>query len=140
MSVATLRNLVALAAGIIFGVGLSWSEMVNPRRVLAFLDVAGDWDPTLLFVMGGAIPVSALAYVLSRRMDRPRLADAFRLPERTDIDPRLVIGAALFGIGWGIAGYCPGPAIAMWALQWQEPLVFLLAMLAGSLAARLLSR
>jgi len=140
VSVATLRNLVALAAGIIFGVGLSWSEMVNPRRVLAFLDVAGDWDPTLLFVMGGAIPVSALAYVLSRRMDRPRLADAFRLPERTDIDPRLVIGAALFGIGWGIAGYCPGPAIAMWALQWQEPLVFLLAMLAGSLAARLLSR
>lgn len=135
-----MRNLVALLTGILFGVGLSLSEMINPVRVLAFLDLAGEWDATLLFVMLGAISVSGAAYLLIRNRERPKFSDSFGLPKRTQTDFRLVGGAAIFGIGWGIAGYCPGPAIAMLALQWQEPLVFMAAMLAGSQAYRLTNR
>lgn len=131
--------IVAAASGVLFGFGLALSEMINPRRVLAFLDVAGAWDPTLLFVMIGAIPVSAVGYLLTRKGTAPLFADRFQLPERRDIDTKLVVGAALFGIGWGIAGYCPGPVVAMLSLQWQEPLIFIAAMLAGSFVYRRLS-
>lgn len=127
-----LPNMVAIGAGTSFGFGLALSEMINPRRVLGFLDVLGHWDPTLLFVMIGAIPVSAIAYLIVRRSDKPRLADAYQIPTRTEIDRNLLAGAALFGIGWGIAGYCPGPAIAMFSLQWREPVIFVAAMLLGS--------
>ena len=128
----SLRNLVAVISGLLFGFGLALSEMINPRRVLGFLDVLGDWDPTLLFVMIGAIPVSAIAYQIVKRSDKPRLAEMFQIPDRTDIDRSLLGGAALFGIGWGIAGYCPGPVIAMFSLQWREPVIFVSAMLLGS--------
>lgn len=131
-----LRIIVAVIAGLIFGFGLALSEMINPRRVLGFLDVLGNWDPTLLFVMIGAIPVSAIAYLIVKRSSKPRLADMFQIPDRTDIDRSLLTGAALFGVGWGIAGYCPGPVIAMFSLQWREPVIFVSAMLLGSFICR----
>jgi uncharacterized membrane protein YedE/YeeE len=134
----SLRNLVAVIGGLLFGLGLALSEMINPRRVLGFLDVLGDWDPTLLFVMIGAIPVSAIAYLIVKRSSKPRLAETYQIPRRTDIDRTLLGGAALFGIGWGIGGYCPGPIIAMFSLQWREPIIFVAAMLLGSLLYRII--
>lgn len=132
MTRTPLILVMAAVAGVVFGFGLALSEMINPRRVLAFLDVAGRWDPTLLFVMIGAIPVAAVGYAVTRRQSRPLFSERFFLPERRDIDARLLAGAALFGIGWGLAGYCPGPVVAMLSLQWQEPVVFIAAMLTGS--------
>jgi uncharacterized membrane protein YedE/YeeE len=133
---ALRRDAVSVIAGLLFGFGLALSEMINPYRVLGFLDVLGDWDPTLLFVMIGAIPVSSIAYLVTRRMHKPQLAEIFQIPERTDVDSKLLGGAALFGLGWGIAGYCPGPVIAMISLQWREPVIFIAAMLLGSLVYR----
>lgn len=128
----------ALIAGIIFGAGLALSDMVNPARVQAFLDVAGDWDPTLLFVMGAAILPSALAYLIRLRMVRPLLATQFLVPENRAIDRQLILGAVLFGIGWGLVGFCPGPAIAALMLGGWQAWIFVSAMLAGMLAHRLL--
>lgn len=130
------KNLVALFAGILFGFGLALSEMVNPERVLNFLDLLGDWDPTLAFVMGGAIPVSAIGYLFVGKRDRPFFGERFLVPDNQQIDKKLIGGAALFGMGWGIAGYCPGPAVAMLSLQWQEPLVFLGFLAVGSFICR----
>lgn len=123
--------LAALIAGVIFGAGLALSDMVNPARVLAFLDVAGDWDPTLAFVMGGALLPAALAYLASRRARRPVLAERFQIPENRVVDRRLLAGAALFGAGWGLVGFCPGPAIAGLVFGLWQPWVFVAAMLAG---------
>lgn len=111
MSAALARHLIALAVGVVFGVGLLVSGMTQPAKVLAFLDVTGEWDPSLMFVMGGAIPIYALAYRLALRRSRPLLADAFVLPTRSTLDGKLIGGAALFGVGWGLSGYCPGPAV-----------------------------
>lgn len=133
-------NLVALLSGLLFGFGLSLSEMVNPNRILGFLDFFGNWDPTLLFVMAGAVPVSALSYLLIRGRDKPAFAESFRLSARKEIDGKLIIGSAIFGVGWGIAGYCPGPVVTMLSLQLREPLIFIIAMLAGSLAYRQVSQ
>ena len=123
--------LTALFVGIIFGAGLVLSDMVNPARVQAFLDVAGRWDPTLIFVMGAAIIPSAIAYLLRRRMDRPAFADSFAIPESRMIDRPLLAGAALFGIGWGLVGFCPGPAISGLVLGYWQPWLFVAAMLTG---------
>ncbi len=132
-------TVTALAVGTIFGAGLALSDMVNPARVQAFLDVAGQWDPTLIFVMGAAIIPSAIAYLLRRRMGRPLFAGSFAIPESRVIDRPLLAGAALFGIGWGLAGFCPGPAISGLVLgQWQ-PWLFVAAMLAGMLLHRMTS-
>lgn len=134
-----MRNdLVALLAGAIFGAGLVLSDMVNPARVQAFLDVAGRWDPTLMFVMGAALVPSALAYLLRRRLMRPLLAVRFFVPENASPDRRLLAGAALFGIGWGIAGFCPGPALAGLVLGAWQAWLFVAAMLVGMIAYRLL--
>ncbi|AKM06390.1 YeeE/YedE family protein [Pelagerythrobacter marensis] len=134
-----MRNaLAALLVGIIFGAGLALSDMINPARVLAFLDVAGRWDPTLLYVMGAALIPSALAYLVRRRMTHPMLADEFHVPENAGLDRRLLIGAALFGIGWGIAGFCPGPAFAGLVLGAWQVWLFVAAMLVGMAAHRLL--
>lgn len=119
-----------LVVGIIFGAGLALSDMVNPARVLAFLDLAGAWDPTLGFVMAGALLPSILGYVAVRRMARPLMAEQFCIPENRVVERRLLAGAALFGAGWGLAGFCPGPAIAALAFTWQA-WVFSGAMLAG---------
>ncbi|RUL77654.1 DUF6691 family protein [Dyella choica] len=106
-----MKFLMAGLAGLLLGVGLVLGGMTQPAVVLGFLDVAGAWDPRLLFVMLGAIPVTMLGYRWSWRRSTPWLADGFRLPETRRIDVRLVGGAAIFGVGWGLAGYCPGPAL-----------------------------
>ena len=128
---AALRPLAALAAGLTFGLGLALSGMLDPARVRGFLDVAGAWDPSLVFVLGGAVTVSGLGYALSRRLRGPVLETRFDLPARRRIDPPLVVGAALFGIGWGLSGFCPGPAVAALSTAAIPVLVFVAAMLAG---------
>ena len=134
-----MRNILpGLLVGTLFGAGLALSDMINPARVLGFLDVAGDWDPTLAFVMGGALLPSALGYWLIRRMRRPVMADAFCIPENRMVEPRLLAGAAIFGIGWGLAGFCPGPGLAALSLgQWQ-PWLFVAAMAGGMVLHRVL--
>lgn len=126
-----MRIGVALLSGILFGLGLALSGMMDPARVLGFLDLAGSWDPTLAFVLGGAVAVSALSVMLSRRMTRPLLVDRFDLPTRTRIDRPLILGAGLFGIGWGLSGFCPGPALASVSLGLPKSLLFVVAMLLG---------
>ena len=139
MSVAR-RIVPALSSGILFGAGLTISGMTDPHRVRGFLNLFGRWDPTLAFVMGGAVIVMAIAWRLQRRMGHPLFADKFVLPGRTDLDARLIIGSAMFGVGWGIAGLCPGPAIASLALAPLAVLPFVAAMLAGMALHRLLIR
>jgi uncharacterized membrane protein YedE/YeeE len=128
--------LFSLAAGVIFGAGLTISDMVNPSRVLDFLDVAGSWDPTLGFVMAGALAVTALGYRLVFRRNAPLLDNKFHLATQTRIDLPLVGGAALFGVGWGLAGMCPGPALTDLVTFDPKVLVFVAAMLMGMMAAR----
>ena len=134
------RLLAAALSGLLFGLGLAVSQMVNPAKVLAFLDVAGAWDPSLILVMAGAVAVTALAYRLVLARPRPVLAAAFALPAKTAIDGRLIAGAVLFGAGWGLVGLCPGPAIA--SLAYGEPvsLIFLAALFVGLGLARRLTR
>ncbi len=121
----------AFAIGIVFGIGLTIAQMVNPAKVLSFLDLAGAWDPSLAFVMGGAAGVAAIGYRLVWQRSQPLFAGAFQIPTRTDLDARLIIGGGLFGIGWGIAGLCPGPALATLALGYSEGVIFVVAMFAG---------
>ena len=128
--------LPGLIVGLIFGAGLALSDMVNPARVLAFLDLAGDWDPTLAFVMGGALIPSAIGYAIVRRMQRPLFAEEFRIPQNRIVEPQLLAGAGLFGIGWGLVGLCPGPAIAGLAFGKWQLWLFVAAMLAGMLLHR----
>ena len=126
-------SLVAVAglSGLLFGGGLALGGMTDPARVRGFLDLFGDWDPTLAFVMGGAVLVMALAWLLQKRMQHPVFDTKFSLPDRSDITSPLVGGAVLFGIGWGIAGLCPGPGIANLAIAPVEPSIFVVSMLAG---------
>lgn len=130
----------ALAAGTVFGAGLALSGMADPRRVRAFLDIFGAWDPTLAFVMGAALLPMAIAWPIRRRMARPLLAAGFDLPAARRIDARLLAGAALFGIGWGISGLCPGPAIAGLALAPAQAAVAVAAIAAGMALHRLTGR
>lgn len=123
--------------GLIFGIGLVISGMANPAKVQNFLDLAGTWDPSLAFVMGGAVVVTFLGYRIAFRRGAPLLSDHFHLPTKSVIDARLLIGAALFGVGWGLGGYCPGPALTALSLLAKGTLVFVPAMLAGLLLARL---
>lgn len=125
------RLLPPLLSGSLFGAGLALSGMTDPARVRGFLDLFGNWDPTLAFVMGGAVLVMAAAWRVRARMDKPLFGEKFSLPDRGDLDSRLLVGSALFGIGWGIAGLCPGPAIASLALSPGAVLPFVAAMLAG---------
>lgn len=125
------RLLPALLSGLLFGAGLVVSQMVNPAKVLGFLDLFGDWDPSLAFVMLGAILVAAPAFALARRMNRPLVASRFVVPTRQEIDRPLLGGAALFGLGWGLVGLCPGPALAALSIDPKGVLVFVAAMLAG---------
>ena len=125
------KILTGLLVGIIFGAGLALSDMVNPARVQAFLDVAGEWDPSLAFVLGAALVPSAIAYLVRRKIDRPLLESRFFVPENRAPDRQLILGAALFGIGWGLVGLCPGPAIAGLLFGAWQPWLFVAAMLAG---------
>lgn len=126
-----MRVLLGLISGLVFGTGLIVSGMANPAKVLNFLDLAGSWDPSLAFVLTGAVVVSFVGFRLAWRRPAPILMDRFELPAATDIDPRLVAGAAIFGIGWGIGGFCPGPATTSLALAAPGTLVFVPAMAAG---------
>jgi uncharacterized membrane protein YedE/YeeE len=130
----------ALGAGFLFGIGLWLSGMANPKKVLGFLDVTGDWDASLMFVMGGAVMVTAIAFRFVLRRGKPLFAETFHLPQKKDIDVPLVAGAAIFGIGWGIAGYCPGPALTALSTLSAESAVFVAAMIAGGILHRLLGR
>ena len=123
--------LLSLVAGTLFGAGLAVSGMADPTRVRGFLDIFGVWDPTLVFVMGGALIVMALAWTVRRRRAGPVVADQFHLPDTNPIDRRLIAGSLLFGVGWGIAGLCPGPALADLALRPLEAGWFVAAMAAG---------
>ncbi len=125
------RMIVALFAGALFGVGLAVSGMANPAKIIGFLDVAGDWDPTLMFVMGGALLVTIPAFRLILGRPRPLLADGFALPTKTDLDGRLLGGAALFGLGWGLSGFCPGPAVVAMVTGLLPVFAFVAAMVGG---------
>ena len=124
-------NSIGFVCGLIFGIGLSVSGMVDPVRVLGFLDVTGVWDPTLAFVMAGALLVTAVGYSWVLKRPAPLAASRFELPTRTDVDVSLIAGATLFGAGWGLAGYCPGPALAAVTLGGTPTWVFLVGMLSG---------
>ena len=124
-------ELAALLIGILFGIGLTISDMVNPERVIGFFDLAGSWDPTLAFVMGGALISTFFGYRHVLKRPAPLFDTQFHLPARSDIDARLIGGASLFGIGWGIGGICPGPGLASLASWRIEPIVFVIAMIAG---------
>lgn len=126
-----MKLLMALLAGLLFGLGLILSGMTDPAKVLGFLDLTGNWDPSLAFVMGGALLVGSLVFPFATKRPKSILGDALRLPTATRIDRRLVLGGLTFGVGWGLAGYCPGPALASLAQGGTKPLLFFIAMLAG---------
>jgi uncharacterized membrane protein YedE/YeeE len=126
-----MQLLTALMSGLLFGLGLIISGMTDPSKVIGFLDLAGDWNPSLAFVMGGAVLVGLAAFRFAANRPKAILGDAMRLPTARHIDRRLVLGGLAFGAGWGLAGYCPGPALASLATGSNEPIIFVIAMLAG---------
>ncbi|TAK21132.1 MAG: YeeE/YedE family protein [Myxococcaceae bacterium] len=134
------RNAAAFGAGALFAVGLALSGMTRPSKVVGFLDLAGDWDASLAFVMMGAIAVHFVAYRVVLRRPAPLFDGRFHLPTRKDIDLRLVLGAALFGVGWGLGGYCPGPGLVSAAAGSPGALVFVVGMTAGMLIEQAVAR
>lgn len=129
---------IFIVSGILFGAGLTVSGMADPERVRGFLDISGAWDPTLIFVMGGAVAIMILAWPLQNRMLHPLLTNRFHLPDRKDIDRPLILGAILFGMGWAVAGLCPGPAVIGLVLEPFGALVFVIAMTFGMAIHRIL--
>lgn len=134
-----MRNIYALLTGLVFGTGIALSGMMNPAKVLNFFDVVGTWDPSLVFVMGGALVVTFFGYRLAWRRKTPLFSSRFEIPTATAIDGKLVGGSALFGIGWGIAGFCPGAAIPALGTGRWEVLLFLVAVVFGFMLRRLLA-
>lgn len=135
-----MRLILALIAGMLFGAGLAISGMADPARVRAFLDLFGCWDPSLAFVMGGAMLPMAAAWIVQRRLERPLADVAFNLPETRKVDGKLALGAVLFGMGWGVGGLCPGPAIVGLVVAPASAGIFVLAMLAGMALHRFTTR
>ncbi|MCG7600865.1 YeeE/YedE family protein [Halomonas sp. McH1-25] len=135
-----MKTLMGYLAGLLFGLGLAVGGMTDPTRVLNFLDVFGHWDPTLMFVLGGAVATTFIGYRLVLRRSHPLFAQVFQLPTRRDLDGRLIGGAALFGVGWGLSGYCPGPAFASIAGLTAPLVAMLVAMIIGWWLARRFSR
>ncbi|MBA2778445.1 DUF6691 family protein [Billgrantia kenyensis] len=131
-----MKSVMGYIAGLLFGLGLALAGMTDPARVLGFLDIFGAWDPTLMFVLGGAVVTTFIGYRLVFRRERPMLGETFQLPTRQDLDVRLIGGSALFGIGWGLSGYCPGPAVASIAGLTAPLFAMLIAMVAGWFLAR----
>lgn len=134
------KLLVSFAVGLLFGVGLIVSGMSNPAKVLGFLDLAGAWDPSLALVMAGAIGVGVFAFAVAKRRRTALLGDTMQLPTSREITPRLVLGSVLFGVGWGLAGICPGPALVLLGALVPQGWLFVGAMLAGMALYRLLDR
>ena len=130
---SVFSNLSEYLIGVLFGLGLIISGMTNPAKILAFLDIAGAWDPSLIFVMGGAVLVGLIAFYLAKNRTQSFLGGAMQIPTRRDIDRPLIIGSALFGVGWGLAGFCPGPALVSLGSGELKALVFVVAMLGGML-------
>ncbi|OAI14362.1 YeeE/YedE family protein [Methylomonas lenta] len=135
-----MKLVLALIAGIIFGLGLSVSQMINPDKVLGFLDISGNWDPSLALVMAGALAVAIPGFKWVRRHDKPLLGSRFHITVKSLLDKPLISGAALFGIGWGMTGYCPGPAFASLSLGNQEAVIMVVSIYAGFWAAGFLNR
>lgn len=135
-----LFNLAALIAGLVFGLGLLLSGMANPEKVLGFLDLAGDWDPSLALVMVGAIVVGFVAFRWAARKPRTFLGNTFNLPGARVIDKRLIIGSLMFGAGWGLAGFCPGPALVAVGAGQQKAMLFVLAMIGGMVVYEVLEK
>ena len=134
-----MRFLTTLFAGLLFGTGLILSGMANPKKVQNFLDIFGSWDPSLAFVMGGAILVTAPGFWVVQKRTSPFFHDVFQLPARNDIDARLVTGAAIFGVGWGLGGLCPGPAVTSLLFFTPGVLIFVPAMLVGMILAKFIA-
>ncbi|MYM73010.1 YeeE/YedE family protein [Duganella sp. FT109W] len=132
--------IISFVAGLIFGIGLIISGMADPAKVLAFLDLAGLWNPSLIFVMAGAIGIGFFAFLWAKSRKTTLLGGEMKLPSATKIDRRLIIGAVMFGIGWGIAGFCPGPALVGLGMGLPKALIFVAAMLAGMALYELLDR
>ena len=130
------KIIIALICGMLFGIGLSLSQMLDPNKVIAFLDLTGNWDPSLAFVMLGALTITIPAFRLVRKRERPILEDGFHISHKTTIDKPLLFGAILFGIGWGLTGYCPGPAIASLNFASLEAIVMVIAIYAGFFSER----
>ena len=126
-----MKTLASLIAGLVFGAGLTIGGMTDPARVRGFLDLFGDWDPTLAFVMGGALVVMAIAWRVVPGMARPILEDDFHIPTKSELTPQLIGGSVLFGVGWGVAGLCPGPGFAALAIEPAGAAIFVVALLAG---------
>lgn len=135
-----MQILVTFVSALLFGLGLAVSGLINPAKVLAFLDIAGNWDPSLAITMACAVAFTAVGYRASFARKEPLFSDAFQVPANTTLDRKLVSGAALFGIGWGLIGFCPGPAVAALSLGNPAAVTFIVAMLAGMAAARFVTR
>ena len=135
-----MRAFAAFVAGLVFGIGLIVSRMASPAKVLGFLDIAGRWDPSLAFVMAGAIGVGLVAFRAAAKRSATLLGAPMQLPARGEVDRRLVCGALLFGIGWGLAGFCPGPALVAMGAGKPKAFVFVAAMIAGMLLFELIER
>jgi uncharacterized membrane protein YedE/YeeE len=126
-----MKSLSALIAGLVFGIGLIVSGMSNPAKVVGFLDLAGNWDPSLAFVMGGAIAVGLVTFRFAKTRTLSLLGEPMALPTNTTIDKRLVLGSLIFGIGWGIAGFCPGPSLVAFGMGYSEAVIFVVSMIVG---------
>lgn len=135
-----MGSLTALLSGLLFGVGLIMSGMANPAKVLGFLDIAGRWDPSLAFVMAGAIAIGSIALLLAKRRKKSLLGLPMQIPASTDVTLRLVLGSAVFGVGWGLAGFCPGPALVALGAGFPKAWGFVAAMLGGMAVFELLER
>ena len=134
------KILSALLAGVIFGIGITLSGMVDPNKVVNFLDVTGNWDPSLMFVLGGAVLTTGIGYRFIFARGKPLFDEDFHLPTLLKIDSKLLFGSVLFGVGWGLIGYCPGPAVASIGFRPEEPLVVVVSMLAGILLFKVTSK
>ena len=126
-----MKSLSALIAGLVFGIGLIVSGMSNPAKVVGFLDLSGNWDPSLAFVMGGAIAVGLVTFHFAKRRTQSLLGEPMALPTNATIDKRLVLGSLIFGIGWGIAGFCPGPSLVAFGMGYSEAVIFVVSMIVG---------
>lgn len=134
------KILSALLAGAVFGMGITLSGMVDPNKVVNFLDITGNWDPSLMFVLGGAVITTTVAYRFIFAGGKPMFDEGFHLPTLLKIDGKLLFGSALFGVGWGLIGYCPGPAVASIGFRPEEPLIVVVSMLAGLLLYKAVSK
>jgi hypothetical protein len=127
-----MRNVFSLTSGLLFGFGLAVSSMINPAKIVGFLDITGNWDPSLAFVMGGAVFVTALTFRLILKRPKPIFTNIFELPSKVSLDGKLITGAAIFGIGWAMSGLCPGPAISSIGFLDEKLLIFVCTLLIGS--------